>query len=90
MSQQFEALQQELIELRTRLEVQEEKGRSMRTLQARRVVVGGVFGQEARDEQLRSLIDRVERENWDARLRSTQQRLQARESHEKLMKSDGH
>eukprot|EP00933_Yihiella_yeosuensis_P076952 TRINITY_DN86971_c0_g1_i1.p1 TRINITY_DN86971_c0_g1~~TRINITY_DN86971_c0_g1_i1.p1 ORF type:complete len:340 (-),score=61.90 TRINITY_DN86971_c0_g1_i1:119-1138(-) len=60
----LEALQQESCDMRVHVESSSERVRSIRG------------AQETRDEQFRSLLDRLERENADSRLKALQGRLQ--------------
>ncbi|OLQ03745.1 hypothetical protein AK812_SmicGene13263 [Symbiodinium microadriaticum] len=66
-SHKLDVLTQECNDFRSRLEVQEEKSRSMRTMQ------------DTKDEQFRALVDRVERENFEGRLKALQSRIQEME-----------
>jgi len=61
--QKVELLQSESGDLRSKVESQEERYRSLRTLC------------DARDEQIRSLGDRMERGNWEGRIKELQTRL---------------
>lgn len=60
----MEALQAENHELLTRVESQEERYKTLRTMQ------------DAKDEQYRSLGDRLEKENWDLRLKEISSKFQ--------------
>jgi len=66
-SHKLDVLTQECNDFRSRLEVQEEKSRSLRTMQ------------DTKDEQFRALVDRVERENFEGRLKALQSRIQEME-----------
>lgn len=61
--QKFEQLQNESSDLRAQVESQEERYRSLRTLC------------ETKDEQYRTLGDRLERENWEGRLKDLHSRV---------------
>jgi len=63
----IDGLRQECADLRSRIESQEESSKHARALW------------EARDELLRATRDRVERENWEGRLRDLQARAQRTE-----------
>lgn len=60
----MENLQQVALDLRTRVEVTEERCKSVRTLC------------ESKDEQFRNLNDRIQRDNWDGLFKDVQGRLQ--------------
>eukprot|EP00931_Biecheleriopsis_adriatica_P107436 TRINITY_DN8177_c0_g1_i1.p1 TRINITY_DN8177_c0_g1~~TRINITY_DN8177_c0_g1_i1.p1 ORF type:complete len:599 (+),score=161.53 TRINITY_DN8177_c0_g1_i1:160-1797(+) len=66
--QKLDTLQQESHDLRSRVEMQDEKGKSLRTLH------------DAKEEQYRSMLDRIERENLDGRMKVLQAKVQEMET----------